>query len=296
MPIAINFLIGTGILIMVSNIVRQILFIRSTHDVVSGGKKKDRFLLYTSLLLLIFFLNGYIFIVAFSHPDLMMSLVLCGGSIFVAIILTMMFTLLDTAKERSIDIAEILIGIIDARDNNLNGHSRHVQNITMLFYHHLPPSYRNKINPVSLEYAALMHDVGKLGVPEKILNKPAALNEEEWKVMKTHPEKGVKILAPLKNFNNVTDWILYHHERMDGNGYYHVPGNKIPLASRIIAIADTYSAITMRRSYKDPRTHEEAVQVLKEVAGTQLDADLVAIFLTIPKDDLAGCIPETVKY
>lgn len=296
MKIAINILIVTGIVIMISNIVRYSIFLHTTHDVLSSGSKRDRFWKTTALILLIFFLIGYIFIVAASKPDLMMAMILFGGSIFVAIVLTLMFNLLETAKERSIDIAEVLVGVIDARDPNLNGHSRHVQQLTMLFYKYLPNSIKNDINPVSLEYAALMHDVGKLGVPERILNKPAKLDEEEWDVMRSHPRVGVRILKPLHTFDHISDWILYHHERVDGNGYYKIPADQIPTAARIIAIADTYSAITMRRSYKEPRTHEDAIQILKEVAGTQLDADLVNYFLKIPKEELEACIPEQVKY
>jgi len=257
---------------------------------------RDRVWKYLALVLLSFFLIGYLFIAFFSHPDFMMAMVLFGGSIFVAIVLTLMFVLLQTAKERSIDIAEVLVGVIDARDPNLNGHSRHVQEITMLFYKYLPASMKKELNPVSLEYAALMHDVGKLGVPESILNKPDKLTAEEWIIMKRHPEIGVKILNPLKTFNDVFDWILYHHERVDGKGYYQISQDKIPLASKVIAIADTYSAITMRRSYKEPKTHEEAVKIIADVAGTQLDAELVNIFLSIPDEELKDCIPEQIKY
>lgn len=281
---------------MVTNIVRYIHFLRTTHDVLSSGSKRDQTWKYVALVLLIFFLIGYLFIAIFSDPDMMMAMILFGGSIFVAIVLTLMFNLLDTAKTRSIDIAEVLVGVIDARDPNLNGHSRHVQELTMLFYRYLPNWVKNEINPVSLEYAALMHDVGKLGVPEAILNKPAKLDDDEWEIMRSHPRVGVQILEPLHTFDNIADWILYHHERIDGKGYYHLKGEEIPLAAKIIAIADTYSAITMRRSYKEPRTHEEAAQILREVAGTQLDAELVDLFLTIPKEELERCIPEKVKY
>lgn len=114
--------------------------------------------------------------------------------------------------------------------------------------------------------------------------------------MRSHPKVGVKILKSLETFDRISDWILYHHERVDGNGYYKVPKENIPLAARIIAIADTYSAITMRRSYKAPRTHEEAIQIIKDVAGTQLDRNLVDIFVKIPEEELANCIPEQVKY
>jgi HD-GYP domain-containing protein (c-di-GMP phosphodiesterase class II) len=289
-------LIIIGALLMVLNISRYMMFLRTTRDVLSAGKLRDRIWKYLALVLLVFFLIGYLSIAIFSKPDLMMALILFGGSIFVAIVLTLLFNLMQTAKERSIDIAEVLVGVIDARDPNLNGHSRHVQEITMLFYKYLPLSLRKEMNPVSLEYAALMHDVGKLGVPESILNKPAKLTEEEWDVMRKHPKIGTKILDPLKTFRHISDWIEYHHERPDGKGYYKIPYEKIPLAARVIAIADTYSAITMRRSYKSPKSHDEAMQIISEVAGTQLDKELVKIFLTIPKNELLKCIPEEVKY
>ncbi|WP_297698467.1 HD domain-containing phosphohydrolase [uncultured Fibrobacter sp.] len=296
MDLLITIPIILGSILMVANIVRYFLFIHGSHDVLSAGSRRDRIWKSIAGMLLVFFLLGYLFSAFIGEPDLVMAMILFGGSIFVAIVLTLMFNLLDTAKSRSIDIAEVLVGVIDARDPNLNGHSRHVQKLTMLFYEYLPASIRRGINPVSLEYAALMHDVGKLGVPESILNKPAKLEPEEWAIMKRHPKVGVKILEPLQTFNHITDWILFHHERIDGNGYYSQPGDQIPLPARIISIADTYSAITMRRSYKAPKTHEDAIQIIKDVAGTQLDAELVKYFMTIPKERLIQCIPEQVKY
>jgi len=281
---------------MISNIIRYGCFLHSTQDVISSGSKRDIIWKNGAFLLLLFFLFGYVFVGFFSDPDIMMASILFWGSVFVSIVVTLMSNLLETAKERSIDIAEVLVSVIDARDPNLDGHSTYVQNLTMVFYKHLPPKYKNRINKVSLEYASLMHDVGKLGVPEAILNKPAKLSDEEWKVMRQHPEIGVKILKPLHTFDGIADWILYHHERIDGNGYYKLPGEKIPLASKIIAISDTYSAITMRRSYKEPKTHEEAVEILKGVSGTQLDKELVDIFVNIPKSELIKCIPEKVRY
>ena len=289
-------IISAGALLMISNIIRYGYFLHSTQDVISSGSKRDIIWKNGAFFLLLFFLFGYVFVGFFSDPDIMMASILFWGSVFVAIVITLMSNLLETAKERSIDIAEVLVGVIDARDSNLDGHSMYVQNLTMLFYKYLPPKYKNRINKVSLEYASLMHDVGKLGVPEAILNKPAKLSDEEWKVMRQHPEIGVKILKPLHTFDGIADWILYHHERIDGNGYYKLPGDKIPLASKIIAVSDTYSAITMRRSYKEPKTHEEAVEILKDVAGTQLDKELVDIFIGIPKSELIKCIPEKVRY
>lgn len=288
--------IALGGLLMLFNIIRYGRFLHSMQDVISSGSKRDIVWKNGAFVLLILFLIGYVIVGFYSATDMIIASLLFWGSVFVTIIQSLMSNLLETAKERSIDIAEVLVGVIDARDSNLDGHSMYVQNLTMVFYKYLPPKYKNKINKVSLEYASLMHDVGKLGVPEAILNKPAKLTDEEWKIMRQHPEIGVKILKPLHTFDGIADWILYHHERIDGNGYYKLPGDKIPLASKIIAVSDTYSAITMRRSYKEPKTHEDAVEILKNVSGTQLDKELVDIFISIPKSELIKCIPEKVRY
>ncbi|MBR5372078.1 MAG: HD domain-containing protein [Oscillospiraceae bacterium] len=245
--------------------------------------------------MLSFFLIGYILVGVFGQPDLMVAMILFGGSVFVSIVNYLMAKLLETAKERSIAVAETIIGAVDARDPNLNGHSRHVQNLTMLLFGCLPKHLRGDINPVSLEYASLMHDVGKLGIPEALLNKPAKLTEEEWITMRLHPKIGTDILHPLKSFEEIMPWILYHHERVDGKGYFGLSGEDIPLAARIIAVADTYSAITMRRSYKEPRAHETAIQIIREVAGTQLDAEIAGIFCDIPKEEITACATDKIE-
>lgn len=296
MDILILSLIFIGAAIMVYNIVRYVIFLRGTHDVLSYGGKSDVILRITCLVLLIFFLLGYLVVAIFAEPNLMVALILLFGSIFVSIMLILMFKLLETVKTRSLDIAKVLISVIDARDPNLNGHSLHVQRLTMLIYKYLPRQIKNDINPISLEYASLLHDVGKLGIPEAILNKPAKLTDDEWEIMRTHPKIGVKLLQPLKAFDDIDNWILYHHERIDGKGYYKINEKEIPLASKIISVADTYSAITMRRSYKDPKTHEEAIRIINEVSGTQLDSQIVETFLSIPREEIESCIPEEVKY
>ena len=289
-------LIIAGVVIMAANILGYILLIKNIHDVLSSGRKLDDALLFCGFGMLIFFLIGYLLVGILFKPGLMVALILFFGSIFVFVILLLIKNIMGTAKERSLEVTEMLVGVLDARDPNLNGHSIHVKNVAMVFYKHLPHAIKNGINPISLDYAALMHDIGKLGVPEAILNKPAALSDEEWKVMRTHPQVGVKLLKPLKSFDSITDWVLYHHERIDGNGYYKKPEGEIPVEAKILAIADTYSAITMRRSYKAPRTHEDAIRIITEVAGTQLDKELVDIFIQIPKEELEQCMPAQVKY
>ena len=295
MTVLVHGMIVFGIIIMITNIVRHVRFIIGSKDVLSSGDKKDRAWEYVSLLLLIFFLIGYILVTLIGKPDIIIAGILFGGSIFVAIVLTLIFRLISTVKENSLNIAETLISVVDARDPNLRGHSRYVQNVTMAIYDHLPSENKNGINRVSLEFAALMHDVGKLGIPENILNKPGALDDDEWKIMRNHPRLSREILDPLQSLREILPWIEYHHERVDGRGYYSVKPEDIPYPAKIIAVADTYSAITMRRSYKPPRTYEEAVSIMKEAAGTQLDASLVKIFLKIPKERLLSCVPEDVE-
>ena len=294
MNLFIDIEIIAGSILMVYNIVRFARFIKSQRDVLSSDDSRDSSWGAIGLVLLVFFLFGYLFIAASGRADLIMAAVLFFGSVFVFIAENLMFHLMDTVKKRSIDIAETLIGVVEARDENLNGHSRYVQELTMCLYRHLPQEMQNRINPVSLEYAALMHDIGKLAIPDAILHKPGKLTEEEWIIMRKHANLGVELLKPLKSFEEINDWIRYHHERIDGKGYHKLKGDEIPLEARIISIADTYSAITMRRTYKEPTTHEEAVAIIKDVAGTQLDADLVKIFCSIPKEELAKCVPESI--
>lgn len=276
---------------MVTNIYRYIRFMKNMHDAFPKGKSRSSMWKNVGLFLLVFFLMGYICVAVFGSPDLMVGGILFGGSIFVAIVLTIMFDLIESIRDNCLSVTEVLIGVIEARDPNLNGHSRFVQNLTMLFYDYLPADIKKKINRMTLEYAALMHDVGKLGIPEKVLNKPGKLTDDEWKIMKQHPELGVKFLEPLHSFSSIRPWIKYHHERIDGKGYYGLAEQDIPLPSKVIAVTDTYSAIVMRRAYKEPETHETAIRIMHEIAGTQLDAMLVDIFCTIPKEKLMACVP-----
>ncbi len=284
----------TGSIIMVINIIAYIRFIKSSTDVMLTGKRGEPLWQYIGLILLIFFLLGYLGVAFYGKPDLLMAGILFFGSIFVSLALLLMYHLVNTLKNRSIEVAETLIGVIEARDTNLNGHSRNVQNLCMCLYRKLPPHLKNNISPVSFEYAALLHDVGKLGVPEKILNKPGKLDDDEWAIMRQHPKIAMGLLKSLPYFEEIRDWILYHHERMDGKGYYSLAGKDIPTAARIIAVCDTYSAITMERSYHTARTHGEAINIIKAVSGTQLDPDIVNVFLTIPRKELEDCASETL--
>jgi HD-GYP domain-containing protein (c-di-GMP phosphodiesterase class II) len=133
-----------------------------------------------------------------------------------------------------------------------------------------------------LSRGALLHDVGKLGIPQAILEKHGALTEAEWRVMKTHPELGLTILGRTGRFTREMLAVLYHHERMDGSGYPHgLASAEIPIEARIVAVADTYDVLTSDRPYRHAFTLAEALRRVQEEAGAHLDPSVVnAMFRT----------------
>lgn len=211
-----------------------------------------------------------------------------------AIVFTAMFiwglVQMTAISSRSTEIFETLVGVIEAGDENLNGHSLHVQNLTMLIYDYLPLRERLFINSVNLQYASLFFDIGKLGIPRSIIAKKGKLLPKEKELIQRHPEICAEIFDNIPSLTTVTYWIKYHHERVDGSGYYQLKGNKIPLASRILAVADTYSAITMDRSYRPSLPYENAISELRLAAGSQLDSRIVEIFCSIPKSKVNNCM------
>lgn len=133
-----------------------------------------------------------------------------------------------------------------------------------------------------LKILAMLHDIGKIGIPENILNKPTSLSEEEWEIMKKHPEIGYRIAIASGELEQVAQYILYHHERWDGQGYpAGLKEEEIPLPSRIISIVDTYDAMTSDRVYRKRLPHHIAIEELKKHSNSQFDAQLVKIFVEI---------------
>ena len=132
---------------------------------------------------------------------------------------------------------------------------------------------------------ALLHDIGKIGIPDAILNKPSRLTDEEYEIMKTHVLKGGEILKDFTMIDNVSLGALYHHEKYDGTGYCHgLKGEEIPLDARIIGIADAFDAMTATRVYRKKMGIEYAVSELKRGSGTQFDPKLVEIMLSLIAD------------
>lgn len=135
-------------------------------------------------------------------------------------------------------------------------------------------------NVKELKIMGLLHDIGKIAIDERILNKSGKLNEDEWDEIKKHPEIGYRILSSVSEMSEMARYVLSHHEKIDGTGYPRgLTGHEIPLQSRIISIVDTYDAITSQRSYREAMTEEYAVKELIRCSGTQFDKKLVDIFL-----------------
>jgi putative nucleotidyltransferase with HDIG domain len=129
--------------------------------------------------------------------------------------------------------------------------------------------------------AALLHDIGKFIFPDSILFAERKLTDDEWETVKMHPEQGARLVRRIDGYGPVADIIYCHHERFDGNGYYKIALNEIPLDSRIIAAADTYDVMTSRDSYRRPVSSEAALAELRRVAGSQLDPAVVDVFETL---------------
>jgi HD-GYP domain-containing protein (c-di-GMP phosphodiesterase class II) len=136
--------------------------------------------------------------------------------------------------------------------------------------------------------AGLLHDLGKIGIPEAILRKPTALSPDEWKLMRSHPLTGSQILAPLEFFEDGAVIVRHHHERLDGSGYPdRLAGGAIPVGARIVAIADVYDALTSDRPYRGALSAGEALRHLRSEGGRGLDAELVERFVEV----LSGAAP-----
>ena len=174
---------------------------------------------------------------------------------------------------------QMLAGAVDEKDPYTRGHSDRVTRYSLLIAKEmkLPASFME-----TLQVSAQLHDVGKIGIEDHILKKPGALTEEEFEVMKTHTTKGANILRPVTQLAEMLPGIELHHEALDGRGYpYGLKGDQIPLLARVIAVADTFDALTTNRPYQQAHTPDQALQIIKNLAGKRLDPQAVTALLAV---------------
>ena len=193
-------------------------------------------------------------------------------------------------KAQNVESVLALIQAIEIRDPCTRGHSQQVAHLAIELYKNIISSDKDL---ELIEYAGLLHDVGKIAVPELILNKPAPLNQEEWSIMKRHPIQSAEIVKPIRALEKIVPWIRYHHERLDGSGYPEgLQSDEIPLESKVLAICDAFSAMVGKRPYRNVYTIEQAIDEIERFAGKQFDPEVVRIFLKLPEKKLRPKTPE----
>ena len=184
------------------------------------------------------------------------------------------------SNEHLLDVVSSLANTIDAKDTYTKGHSAAVSRYSEALARAINlPS--NEVERIKL--GALLHDIGKIGIPEDILRKPSKLSDDEWNIMKQHPSIGAdKVLSPNKSLHDLIPMVKYHHEHIDGSGYpYGLKGDEIPLSARIVAVTDAYHALISDRPYRKGLSVQKACEILKMGAGVQWDRELVRQFIII---------------
>lgn len=186
-------------------------------------------------------------------------------------------------EQMLIHIVQTLAGTIDAKDTYTNGHSSRVADYSKEIAKRSGYG-ESELNDIYM--MGLLHDIGKIGVPDAVINKPGKLTDEEFEVIKMHPVMGAKILENIKEKNELAMGARWHHEKYGGGGYPDgIKGDEIPEPARIIAVADAYDAMTSYRSYRDPMPQEKVREEIEKGSGTQFDPRFAKIMLEMISED-----------
>lgn len=176
------------------------------------------------------------------------------------------------------DLIIAFANALDAKSAWTQGHTQRVTNYALMIAEKL---HVNEEDRETLRIASLLHDVGKIGTYDLILDKPGPLTEEEWRLVKLHPVKGEEILRPIKQLQHVLPLIRYHHERMDGKGYPDgLTGKEIPLLAKILCLADSFDSMTANRPYQPGMSKTDALAEIKKKMETQFDPAVAKAFLS----------------
>ncbi|MDO8886598.1 HD domain-containing phosphohydrolase [Candidatus Oleimmundimicrobium sp.] len=174
-------------------------------------------------------------------------------------------TLFNELEELYIETIKAFVEAIEAKDSYTRGHSENVTKYAIMIADKIDFSEEDKR---TIKSAGLLHDIGKIGIKEDILNKPGGLTKEEYDIVKTHPYIAVQILGQISNLKDVIPIIYHHHEKYDGKGYLKkLKGEEIPLGARILAVVDSFDAMTSARPYRPALSFDKAVKKLKENVG-----------------------------
>ncbi|MFQ5742671.1 MAG: HD domain-containing phosphohydrolase [Acidobacteriota bacterium] len=182
-------------------------------------------------------------------------------------------------QENYLALVISLAEAVEIKDRYTRGHSELVSRYAAAMAEELSLTEKEV---EEIRRGGMLHDVGKIGIDEAILNKPDELTDEELAIIKMHPVYGARILEPIPYMSNVRDIVLHHHERMDGSGYPHgLPGDQITLGARIVAVCDVFEGVTSERPYRQPMSPPQVVEFLQREAGPKLDPECVEMFLRI---------------
>lgn len=201
--------------------------------------------------------------------------------------------LYENVKRDYIHSIYALAAAVDAKDHYTHGHSTTVMKYATKIAERmgLPPEEIENV-----KYGGLLHDIGKIAISENIINKPGKLSNEEYSIIKAHPQHGANIVSKIESMKKLVPLVLHHHEWINGSGYpLGLRGNEIPLGARIISVADAYSTMTSKRPYRDERTNDFAVKEMKRCKGTQFDTEAVDALVAIIEEEASAIMAAQEK-
>lgn len=189
----------------------------------------------------------------------------------------------EKTQHLSLQMVQALANTIDAKDSYTNGHSTRVAKYSVMIAKRM--GYQGA-DIKRIQYTALLHDIGKIGIPVEIINKPSRLTDEEYEIIKTHPVIGSRILSEITELPDISIGARFHHERYDGRGYPdHKKETEIPEIARIIGVADAYDAMTSKRSYRDVLPQSVVRGEIEKGRGSQFDPGIAEVMLEIIDED-----------